>query len=137
MVEENEESVDYTRLFKYILGELVSLQEEEQNTEFQVQLRERKRQDYLMHDNGIKRLRYSKDLKLMISLDQRANTLRLYNDEMRSLPKFSPKKDKHHNKFPIILDFDYAEISGKLGLILVDDTLSVVHLSNFLNKTPA
>lgn len=47
----------------------MTIKEEEQNTEFQVQMQERKKQDYLLHDNGIKRIKYSKDLKMVFSLD--------------------------------------------------------------------
>jgi hypothetical protein len=102
--------VSYHSFFRYVLGELVSLKEEQQNTEFQVQLQERKKQDYLLHDNGIKRIRYSKDLRVLFSLDHRANSIRLYDADMKGLPKFAPKKEKHGNKFPLILDFDYSEI---------------------------
>lgn len=102
--------VSYHSFFRYVLGELVSLKEEQQNTEFQVQLQERKKQDYLLHDNGIKCIRYSKDLRVLFSLDHRANSIRLYDADMKGLPKFAPKKEKHGNKFPLILDFDYSEI---------------------------
>ena len=30
---------------------------------------------------------------------------------MKNINRFSPKKEKHNNKFPIILDFDYSEIT--------------------------
>lgn len=30
---------------------------------------------------------------------------------MKNINKFSPKKEKHNNKFPTILDFDYSEIT--------------------------
>ena len=45
------------------------MKEEQQNTEFQVQIIERKKQDYLLHDNGIKGIYYSKDMKMILSLD--------------------------------------------------------------------
>jgi hypothetical protein len=57
-----------------------------------VQLQERKKQDYLLHDNGIKRIRYSKDNRMVFSLDERANSIKIYDSEMKNISKFSPKK---------------------------------------------
>lgn len=108
------------------------MKEEEQNTEFQVRLTERKKQDYLLHDNGIKRIYYSNDLKMMMSLDERSNMIKMYDQDMKNVNKFSPKKEKHHNKFPIILDFDYSEITERLGMVLSDDTLTTVSLTSLL-----
>jgi hypothetical protein len=54
---------------------------------------------------------------------------------MKILTKFTPNKQKHCNKFPLILDFDYSELSMKMGLLLSDNTLSIVHLGHFLKKS--
>jgi hypothetical protein len=113
------------------------MKEEEQNTEFQVRLIERKKQDYLLHDNGIKQVYYSKDLKMMFSLDERSNSVKFYDQDMKNVGKFSPKKDKHNNRYPFILDFDYSEITERLGLVLSDGTLSTVHMTNLLSKNEA
>jgi DNA-directed RNA polymerase subunit N (RpoN/RPB10) len=80
IVEDGRNCIDYPQFFKYILGELVTIKEEEQNTEFQVQIQERKKQDYLLHDNGIKRICYSKDSRLLFSLDERANSIKIYDN---------------------------------------------------------
>ena len=32
-----------------------------------------------MHDNGIKRIKYSKDLKVVFSLDERSNVIKIYD----------------------------------------------------------
>lgn len=53
---------------------------------------------------------------------------------MKNIGKFSPKKEKHSNKFPFILDFDFSEINSRLGLILSDETISTVHVPNLLAK---
>ena len=54
---------------------------------------------------------------------------------MKIMSKFSPRKEKHANKFPYIINFDYSEINFKLGIIFSDDTLSTVNFMNFENKT--
>lgn len=100
-----------------------------------MRLIERKKQDYLLHDNGIKRIYYSTDLKMMFSLDERSNTIKFYDQDMKNTHKWTPKKDKHRNKFPIILDFDYSEITERLGVVLSDETLSIVHMTNLLEKS--
>lgn len=56
---------------------------------------------------------------------------------MKHIAKFSAKKEKHGNKFPFILDFDYSEISTRLGVIFSDDTLSTVHIPHLLSKSQA
>lgn len=137
IVHDGKDSINYQEFFRYILGELVTIKEEEQNTEFQVQMQERKKQDYLLHDNGIKRIKYSKDLKMVFSLDERANSIKIYDHEMKNVSKFSPKKERHGNKFPHIHDFDYSEIATRLGVVLSDDTISTIHIPNLLSKTQA
>ena len=54
---------------------------------------------------------------------------------MKNVSKFSPRKDKHHNRYPQIIDFDYSEITERLGMVMSDETLSTVHVPNLLNKT--
>jgi urate oxidase len=56
---------------------------------------------------------------------------------MKNVAKFSPKKEKHHNRYPFILDFDYSEITERLGVVLSDETLSIIHVPNLLTKTEA
>ena len=136
IVEEGHHVINYPQFFKYILGELVMMKEEEQNTEFQVQILQKKKQDYLMHDNGIKRIKYSKDLKIVFSLDERSNAIKIYDSEMKNIFKFSAKKQKHGNKFPWIVDFDYSEISSRLGLLFSDETISTIHIPNLLKQSP-
>lgn len=36
----------------------------------------------------------------------------------------------------MIIGFDYSEITMRMGIILSDDTISTIHLPNFLTKTP-
>ena len=127
--------VSYAMLFKYMLGETVSLKEEEQNSEFQVQFVEHKKQDCLLHDTGVKKIFYSKDLKYYLCLDEGARGLKVYDREMKIVGKFSPSKDKHGKKFPAILHFDFDELNFRLGLILTDSTLSIVNFRSFLLKS--
>lgn len=57
-----------------------------------MRLIERKKQDYLLHDNGIKKVYYSKDLKMIFSLDERSNSVKFYDQDMKNVAKFTPKK---------------------------------------------
>ncbi len=54
---------------------------------------------------------------------------------MKILARFSPSKDKHGKKFPIIMQFDYSQLTFKLGILASDCTLSVIHLKNYLTKS--
>ena len=45
-----------------------------------------------MHDNGIKRIRYSKDLRMVFSLDERDKTVKIYDHDMKHTAKYSAKK---------------------------------------------
>ena len=134
IVEEKATFIHYDMFFKYILGEIINIKEEEQNTEFQVRYEEDRKQDYLLHDTGVKRLIYSKDLKLYLCLDEGANTLKIYDKEMKIISRFSPSKDKHGKKFPNIVNFHYNELNFRVGLILSNSTFSLINLKNFLNK---
>jgi len=42
--------------------------------------------------NGIKKIYYSTDVKVVLSLDERANMIKIYDQDMKSIAKFSPKK---------------------------------------------
>lgn len=54
---------------------------------------------------------------------------------MRNVNKFVPKREKHTNRFPQIIGFDYSELTSRLGMILSDQTISAVHLQNYLTKS--
>jgi len=45
---------------------------------------------------------------MVFSLDYRSNSVKFYDQDMKNIAKFSPKKDKHNNRYPSILDFDYS-----------------------------
>ena len=49
VAEEGRNFVTYPAVFKYLVGELVTMKEEKQSTEFQVRFEENKKQDYLCH----------------------------------------------------------------------------------------
>ena len=52
------------------MGEVVDFNDENQlDTQFEIQFTENKMQDFLMHDNGIKKITYSYDLHKYIVLD--------------------------------------------------------------------
>lgn len=90
-------------------------------------------QDFLMHDNGIKKITYSNDLHKYIVLDENSNFIKIYDDNMKMVAKFEPNKEKHDKKHPNILTFDYDEFGSKLGISQSDNTFSMIHLGNFLS----
>lgn len=52
------------------MGEVVNFTDETQlDTEFEIQFTENKMQDFLMHDNGVRKIMYSHDLKKYMVLD--------------------------------------------------------------------
>jgi hypothetical protein len=61
-----------------------------------------------LHDNGIKKIYYSSDLKVVVSLDHRENMLKIYDHDMRSLTRFAGRKEMHEGRIPAIIDFDYS-----------------------------
>jgi hypothetical protein len=74
-------------------------------------------------------------MKIFLSLDERSNMIKIYDQEMKSMGKFTPNKEKHNKKYPIINGFDYSELTMRLGLILSDETISAVLLSNYVSKS--
>ena len=88
-----------------------------------------------MHDNGLKRVVYSNDLKLVMSLDEKENAIKLYNEEMKNINRFATKKELHQGRIPIIVDFDYSELTMRLAIIFADTTIESIHLHNFIYKT--
>lgn len=45
-----------------------------------------------MHDNGVKKIVYSNDLKKYIVLDSNSNVLKIYDENMKMVSKFLPNK---------------------------------------------
>jgi hypothetical protein len=46
-----------------------------------------------------------------------------------------PRKDMHQGRMPQILDFDYSELTMRLGIIFIDNTIESIHLTNFIHKS--
>ena len=42
---------------------------------------------------------------------------------MRNINRFSARKDMHHGRVPQIIDFDYSELTMRLGIIFTDKTI--------------
>ena len=76
---EGTDSLSYQDLLRYAVGEVLVLEEQEQHTQFHIQFQEKKKQDFLLHDNGIKQVYYSNDLKTVLSLDHRGDTIKVYD----------------------------------------------------------
>ena len=45
-------------------------------------------QDFLMHDNGIKKIIYSKDIKKFLILDEHSPLIKIYDLKMKIVAKF-------------------------------------------------
>jgi hypothetical protein len=92
-------------------------------------------QDFLMHDNGIKKIYFSKDLKIYLVLDNASAIIKIYDLRMKIVAKFEPNKEKHGKKRHRIINFDYNEMGSKLGISMEDKTFSIVNLNMFLSTS--
>lgn len=54
---------------------------------------------------------------------------------MKNTHRFSPKKEMHNGRAPLIVDFDYSEMTMRLGVIYSDQTIESIHLPNFMHKS--
>lgn len=54
----------------------------------------------MFHDRGIKRVAYSKEMKVTICLDRDSNQLKFYDRDMKLTGRFIPSKDKHEGRNP-------------------------------------
>lgn len=70
-----------------------------------------------------------------MTLDESSPAIKIYNKEMRQINRFISNKQKHHKKFPNIIHFDYSEMTDKLGLLLANNTFSLISFQNFLYKS--
>lgn len=71
------------------MGEVVNFTDENQHdTEFQIQFTENKMQDFLMHDNGVKKILYSNDLHKYIVLDENSNIIKIYDENIKIIARF-------------------------------------------------
>ena len=78
---------------------------------------------------------FSTDLKIYLSLDRRENMVKIYDQDMRNITRFAARKEMHDGKIPQIIDFDYSEMTMRLGIIYADCTIESIHLPNFVNKS--
>ena len=58
-----------------------------------------------------------------MTLDFRDNMIKLYDQDMKSLGKYSPRKGMHNGRCPTVIDFDYSEMTMRLGVLLADSTI--------------
>lgn len=70
-----------------------------------------------------------------MSLDEKDNTIKFYDRDMKNINKYSAKKELHYGKIPIITDFDYSEMTMRLGVIFPNKIIESIHLPNYLTKT--
>jgi hypothetical protein len=91
-------------------------------------------QDFLIHDNGVKKIYFSQDLKKYIVLDNSSNIIKIYNEQMKIIARFEPNKEKHNKKRPEILTFDYNELGSKLAISLSDNTFSIINVGHYLES---
>jgi hypothetical protein len=112
---------------------VVSVKDQVSNTEFQMRFHENKLQDFLFHDKGIKRVFYSKELKVTICLDRDSNQIKFYDKDMKLTTRYLASKDKHEGRNPAILEAGYCEIYNRLGLVHDDMTITIMNIRPFLN----
>jgi hypothetical protein len=62
------------------MGEVVNFTDETQyDTEFEIQFSENKAQDFLIHDNGVRKILHSHDLQKYIVLDEGSSIIKIYD----------------------------------------------------------
>jgi hypothetical protein len=102
-----------------------------------VHFREGRKQDYLLHDNGIRRAVFAADQRATLSLDDRENVIKVYDQDMRNTHRVQGRKEVHQGKQPAVVDFDYSEMTMRLGVIFADAVIESIHLPNFLHRPTA
>ena len=53
---------------------------------------------------------------------------------MKIIARYQPAKDKHNNRSPKMIYFDFNQFSNKLGIVYADCTIELINLWNFLNR---
>lgn len=92
-------------------------------------------QDFLLHDNGIKKIYHCKELRVYLVLDENSEVIKVYNMEMRIECRYQPMKERHHGKIVKITYFDFNQFNNKLCVACSDYSLELVNLWNFMNKS--
>ena len=54
---------------------------------------------------------------------------------MRNINRFAARKELHNGRIPQIIDFDYSEMTMRLGIIFADGIIESVHLPNYVYKS--
>ena len=116
------------------MGELVTNSKPTSNTEFTIQFEETKKQDFLLHDNGIRRLVYCQGLGVYLCLDVKQQMIKIYTSELKNKQNFQPNRQKHNRKSPEILDMFYSDFGNTLGLVLGNKTIEIVNFEAFITK---
>ncbi len=104
------------------------------NTEFTIQFEETKKQDFLLHDNGIRRLTYCAGLGVYLCLDTGHQMVKIYTNELKNKQNFQVNRQKHNRKAPEIVDMFYSDFGSSLGLVLGDKTIEVVNFEAFMTR---
>ena len=82
-------------------------------------------QDFTHHDNPIKCAHYSKSLKLLFSLDEGSDHIRIYSANAELKSKILPFKKNHTSRsITTIMNFAWAESTKTLAVCLQDMTFS-------------
>jgi hypothetical protein len=72
---------------------------------------------------------------MVMSLDERDSAIKLYNEEMKNIGRFATRKELHQGRVPVVVDFDYSELTMRMAVIFADATIESIHLHNFIEKT--
>jgi len=54
---------------------------------------------------------------------------------MKIISRYQPSKEKHNNRSPKILYFDFNIFNNKLGITYSDLTIELINVYNLLNKS--
>ena len=86
---------------------------------------------------GIRKIVQCKNVngaKLILVLDNKANHIKIYNEDFKCKLSFLPNKQKHNRKNPEIVDMFFTDFNNTLGLVLADKTISIVNVEAFMSK---
>jgi len=94
-------------------------------------------QDVVHHDQPIKTCYFSNRLKLLFSLDEVSEYIRIYNHEAELKSKLVPKKENHVQGLFLISDFAWAENIRVIGVCFQDAKISFFHYDEKFSKEHA
>jgi len=90
--------------------------------------------DRIHHDNPIKNAYFSPEEKILLSLDEVAEDIRIYNQNAELKGRILPDKSKHLHKGAVFIDFAWAENLKMVGATYQDCRIGFFHFEDKFSK---